>query len=413
MPRPRRSQPDPLIGQLIRRQRLLRGLSLRRAADQAGISHTELSRIEQGKVPIDNRFLLADLAQALSCSVEELIGAPSQVPDLEAQQARGHAQSLRAALIETDLTYPASRPAREPQALAADLEMLRYTLFSRWDYAASGERMPALLRDLHATAAAGVDRPAMLQMMVEVCGAAHTWAVDFGTQADCWLAAERAGQAAEALEDPVMIGFSGWLRALACTSGGLYAPALMICGREVDALAGHPDEPDALIMRGLLQLTAGFSAYGLRRPVDGAAWMGEGAEVAQRLGVEQATIRDIRITIFGPTNTGIWRVAAGADGDDPAEALRWAEQVDLRRLNEPGRHATFYRDTARALAHSGTRDADRRAVRYLLSAEKLVPTWLRTSPAAQETARGLRNRLPGGREASAVRGLCERMGLAA
>jgi transcriptional regulator with XRE-family HTH domain len=411
----RRHSSDPTIGHRVRELRKARGMSQRTLAGLAGIAHTTLGRLETGQIAADNRFVLSDLAYALECSVSELTGERTMVADPKVRQARAQTQAVREALIETDVSYPASRPTREPDALAADLDLMRWLLFQKWDYAEVGKRLPIFLRDAHAAAVAGsTERDRVLRMIVEACGAAHTWAKDFGSQADCWLAAERARQAAEVLEDPVMIAFSGWLRALTCTPGGMYSPALTIMSREVDVLQPYLDQQDALIMRGLLQLTAGYAAYGLRRPADGEAWMGEAAEIAERVDSERAgEMPLLRNFFFGPTNVGIWRVAASVDSDDPTATLRWAGKVDLRRLEAPGRHATYYRDTARALARMGRQDTDDKAVRHLLAAERLVPEWVRNSRTAKETARSLRDRLRPGSTASALRGLCERMGLPA
>ena len=67
---------DPSIGKRIEARRRLRGWSIRFAADRAGIAHPTWSRIEKGESATDNRFLLADIAQALQCQVGDLTGVP-------------------------------------------------------------------------------------------------------------------------------------------------------------------------------------------------------------------------------------------------------------------------------------------------------------------------------------------------
>jgi pimeloyl-ACP methyl ester carboxylesterase len=68
--------PDPSIGERIRARRLIRGWSVRHAADRAGVSHATWSRIERGRQAADNRFMLADVAAALECSPADLAGVP-------------------------------------------------------------------------------------------------------------------------------------------------------------------------------------------------------------------------------------------------------------------------------------------------------------------------------------------------
>jgi len=79
MPRPVSS--DPAIGELIRIRRLLRGWSVRYAASRGGISHATWSRIERGLQRADNRFVLAAIATALECSLNDLTSIPAPAVD--------------------------------------------------------------------------------------------------------------------------------------------------------------------------------------------------------------------------------------------------------------------------------------------------------------------------------------------
>jgi transcriptional regulator with XRE-family HTH domain len=80
--------PDPSIGERIRARRLMRGWSVRHAADRAGVSHATWSRIERGRQAADNRFVLADIAAALECSPADLAGVPVPVTDRAAMAAQ-------------------------------------------------------------------------------------------------------------------------------------------------------------------------------------------------------------------------------------------------------------------------------------------------------------------------------------
>ena len=149
----RRRTPDPTIGERIRVRRLLVRLSIRQAADRAGISHTTWSRIEQGTMSADNRFILAAIAEALRCAVTDLTGLP--VAPVDAVSAELHAGvhlTLRA-LLEADLDYPATVAAPPTPVLAAEAELVR-ALRVRCDYLGATRRLPDLLRGLHAAALA-------------------------------------------------------------------------------------------------------------------------------------------------------------------------------------------------------------------------------------------------------------------
>src|SRR6266508_778434 len=106
---PRRPSPDTTIGERIRTRREMRGWSVRYAASRAGISHATWSRIENGRQGADNRFVLADIAAALECSVAELAnGAPAAVTDRSLVTARANVYAVREALVESDLDEPPS-----------------------------------------------------------------------------------------------------------------------------------------------------------------------------------------------------------------------------------------------------------------------------------------------------------------
>jgi transcriptional regulator with XRE-family HTH domain len=87
--------PDPSIGERIRARRLIRGWSVRHAADRAGVSHATWSRIERGRQAADNRFVLADIAAALECSPADLAGVPVPVTDRAAMAAQTGVYAIR------------------------------------------------------------------------------------------------------------------------------------------------------------------------------------------------------------------------------------------------------------------------------------------------------------------------------
>ena len=63
---------DRSIGERIRERRKAQGMSVRLAADRAGIHHSTWSRIETGQMGADNRYTLAAIATVLRCSTIEL-----------------------------------------------------------------------------------------------------------------------------------------------------------------------------------------------------------------------------------------------------------------------------------------------------------------------------------------------------
>lgn len=395
---PRRPSPDTTIGDNIRTCRKARGWSLRLAADRAGISHTTWSRIERGLLSADNRFTLAAIAEALECSITDLTGTPAPPSDRETAAAQNAIHPICQALIDIDLgDRPGDRQARPMPELERERLLVR-DLWVRCDYAGAGRLLPGLMRELHA-ATQGRDRVAALQGLADVAFVASSTARHLGHPAEAWLAAERCRQAAEATEDPVLIGLAAVAHAQTAGGAGSYARSLNVATRAAGDLQGHVNAPGCLEVMGTLHLASANACLALKRPDDSEGWVDQAAELAQRTG-ETTTLW----LWFGPTNINLWRISMEVDGGDPGRAVRIARDTNPTVIPAQMRQTAFHVDTARAL--SRTRQ-DREAVRHLLVAERATPQYVHSSGLIRETARGLLDRA-GGPE---LRGLCERMGV--
>lgn len=400
---PKRLTPlDLSIGERIKARRQLRGWSLRQAADRSGVHPATLSRIERGLASADNRFILADIATGLECSVAELTGQPAASADASVMAAQGSVAAIRQALIESDFADPPTCSPRALPELQREADLVQ-ALRSQCDYAGAGQYLPRLIRELHATAA-GADRTTALGLAVFVGDVAVSVARYTGYPADSWLGAEWAWRAAETLDDPVLLGFAAWTRTHAATGCGSYGRGHTLATRAADELQGKLDAPNAMEMLGLLLLTAAHTAYATKRPGEGAAAYAEAERVAARTG-ETTTFEHY----FGPTNVAFWRVGSEVDGGDPGEAVQIARNTNPALLGVPMRQASFYLDAGRALAHVRR---DREAIRHLLTAERIAPQLVRPSPIAAETARNLLERAQRRAGGTELRGLCERLGVA-
>jgi len=109
---------------------------------------------------------------------------------------------------------------------------------------------------------------------------------------------------------------------------------------------------------------------------------------------------------WGPGNVALWQMALQLDTGRAGESIETARTIKVDELPAQ-RQVYFYLDLARGLA-----DVDRGhdAVRMLLKADRVGAQHARSSTAARETAKSL---LRKGGGSSALRGLCERMGVAA
>lgn len=388
------------VGERIRTRRLLRGWSMRYAASRAGISHATWSRIERGRQAADNRFMLADIAAALECSPVDLAGTPVPAADRAATAAHLAVYGIRQALVDIDLSERSTRPAPPVAELARTVALVD-TLRRACDYGGAGRLVPDLLRDLHA-ASTGPDRQAALRMLCDVAFYASGVVRNLGHPAEAWLAAERCRDAAEAADDPVLLGYAAYARACAATACGSFHRSLTLAGTAADDLRPHLAMPGGMETLGSLLLVCADASRGLKRLDDSRTIAGESAELAARTGET-----DAMGLFFGPTNVNIWRIAIEVDGDDPGRAAEIAQATNPATIAAGCRQVFYYADAGRAYAR--LRGKDREAIRYLLTAERIAPQHVHSSSLARETTRALLDRSRQQAGGTQLRGLCERM----
>lgn len=391
---------EPTLGERIRHRRTLLGYSIRGAAARACIPHTTWSRIERGDLPADNRFTLTAIAEALSCPVSALAAPPPSTNRAEADTFGAAYETLKAVLY-ADLAHEPTGRRAPIEATLRELEAV-CGLRLRCDYAAAVRRLPALTRDLHA-ATFGPDRAEALRGLVLAEDAA-AFTLRYLNNEPIWsyLVAERAQQAAEELDDPVMLGLAAFTCSHAAIACGLWAHALTIAGHTADALRPHLARPEAPEVYGQLLLTQAYCRYSVGRTDEAADLVAEAQRIADRTG-DTTTLG----LMFGPTNIKIWRIAMEADGDSPGRAVKIARTTNPSAVGSISRQAAYYLDTARALARVGK---DHEALRLLLTAERIAPQRIR-HPLVIETTRGLLERARRGAGWTELRGLSRRLGV--
>src|SRR5262249_40514168 len=112
---------------------------------------------------------------------------------------------------------------------------------------------------------------------------------------------------------------------------------------------------------------------------------------------------------FNAANWTVWRASVGVELGEGPRVAELEKDLDLSGLTVR-RQATFYGDVARGLAQD--RRSRERAAAAMVTAERIAPRPVRTSPFMRETVADLMRRArrdAGGRE---LRGLAYRMGLA-
>ncbi|MGH3999232.1 MAG: helix-turn-helix domain-containing protein, partial [Pseudonocardiaceae bacterium] len=398
------------IGGRIREIRVWRDITLKATAELAGITESYLSRIERNERPVNSRAVLEGIAAALRVAPAELAGQafPPATVDPVASEIQAAVIALDATLSDYQLGEPTGETARLWPAVAADLNRLNTVLRPAADYAAIGVLLPGLMTELHTL---NVTDP---QHRVDVCealmGCYHTAGVLLKNLGICGLpslAAFRAQQVAEKLDDPAWLGLAAWLRAQTMAGKGRQR-ALAMSMQGAHELEPHLDDPRAAQVYGMLHLNAALATAAMRRTDDCADHLNEAAAMAGR--VNCGTGRGFANLYFGPDNVGIWRLSIAVELGETGRAREIARLVDPSRVPSALRQADFWADLGRGMAQQrATRDA---AVGTLLRAETIAPQHIRSNPFVRETIADLLRRTP--RDAATgrdLRGMAYRMGI--
>ncbi|GIE96363.1 transcriptional regulator [Paractinoplanes rishiriensis] len=344
--------------------------------------------------------MLADMASALECAPGDLAGTEVPAPDRATAAARASVLGLRRALVDIDLTEPPAGSA-PPVAELARSVALADALHQACDYAGAARLLPVLLRDLH-TETAGPDHAEALRLLCDAASIACSVLRSLGHPADAWLGAERCRDAADAAGDPVLRGHAAYAMARSAIACGSYQRGQTLAERAIDDLGRYLSRPGGPEVLGSLHLVAALASRCRRRLDDSRDWLIEAAELARRTG-ETTTMS----MFFGPTNVNIWRMSIEVDDGDPARVVEIARQTDPSAIPADVRQVYYYADTARALTRLGAHD--REAIRFLLTAERMAPQHVRTSPEVAATVGVLLNRSRRQAGGTELRGLSERM----
>lgn len=390
------------IGLAVRRARRAKGLKLAQAAGLVGHSESWLSKVENGRIPLDKRADIAALAEVLGVSADTLLGEPA--PEVQAGRQSWDLMPLRAVLLDTSPDDPPDIPARPLPLLRALNDQADAALrWSRYDELLP--LLPALIGELEVQAATadGDGRREALRLLIPATATAVI-TLRYASQPDlAWVAGERGRQAAALLGDPVWEAAAAYSMAHARSSANK-PRALMTMPKvasRFEALAGRSRM--AAEVYGMLCLSAA-----LARAVDGdhAGAEEHGAEaaaVAGRLGDEPDAFE-----LFGVSNVGVWRTSLAVEAGNAERALEYASVVDPRALASNNRRGALAMEIGRALAMQGK---DARAVAAFRRAEALSPAQVLGSPLLRELVRSMLDearRKAGRRE---LRGLAWRMGL--
>jgi transcriptional regulator with XRE-family HTH domain len=428
------------LGAEIRSRRLERGLTLEGLAELIDFTPQHVSEVELAKASVSKPFVAAcDRALEARGALLELLPAVVYERALERHDrsvARRRSSTSKAAHERRE--PPRGRDYATTRAEERVMSDLRETLLCQYDrppadvhkrddtrlqravvacwklrqqgrYQDLGTALTKLLGALDTAVRVGGSADGTPhRLTVHAYNAASAVCKKLGDPPLAVLCADRAVQAARAVDEPLLVASAAYRLANVYLCAGDLPQAYKIAMSGANVIQSGTDASAArLAMSGSLLLTAAVARA--REQDASAAWelVREADDAATRLGTEHVGLH----TIFGPTSVSIYGVAVAAELGDGHDVIRRASDIDLMRL-PPGlleRRSHFLVEVARG--HSQQAD-DRQALATLLWAERLTPDDVRLNTKARTLVEELLTRARPG-AAPELRDLATRLNVAA
>jgi transcriptional regulator with XRE-family HTH domain len=398
------------VGERIAFYRRRRGLSQAVLADLVGRTEDWLSKIERGERDIRRLDVLAEVARGLRVTLGDLLGEPVLMEDTEEHD---DVPAIRDALmaprrLSRTLFSSALAPEYIDPAPVIQLAEGAWSAYQRGDLGRVVTALPGLIKTTQQMEAASADDAAYRRACAAVSARIHHLAATtlskIGEADLAWIAAERAMQAADEADDPLVL-------ASAARSG---THALLAVGRFDDALelgevaarwlgprmaAG---DPVALSLYGMLHLRTAVAAARHQDRTTANELLAHADRAADQLGEDA----NHWFTGFGPSNVELHRISAALDLGDIPQVIESGPRVNVDHLPVE-RQVTHLIDLARAYSLVAKDDG---ALQTLLTAEQKSPTIVRHSTVVREVVRSMYRRAPAtaGKKSSSLLALAER-----
>lgn len=399
---------DPLtIGERIAFYRRRRGLAQATLAGLVGRSEDWLSKIERGEREIRRLDIIVEVAGALRVSLGDLLGEPVLMED---DHQNDDIPAVRDALMAPQrLSKTLFRSSVAPEYV--DPRPVAQWVESAWeDYQAGRlgrvvEVLPRLIKTAQQMEQAGdADARACAAVSARIHHLAATALSKVGEADLAWIAAERAMQAADLADDPLVLASAARSGTHALLAVGRFEDALELGDAAARWLGPRMNEgdPAALSLYGMLHLRSAVAAARHQDRATVNELLGKAEVAASALG------RDANFwqTGFGPTNVQLHRISAGLDLGDIPFVIDHSSQVNTDGLPVE-RQVMHLMHFARALSLVAKDDE---ALQVLLSAEQRSPQLVRHSAMVREVVRTMYRRAPvtAGRKSSELLALAQR-----
>jgi transcriptional regulator with XRE-family HTH domain len=375
------------IGRRVRYWRLRRKLDRQPFADMVGRSTSWLDKIEKGERNLLRLPMLDRVAEVLGVD-------PAALTD--GTTARRVARCVDAVEVQTirdALSWYPSLSVRDGEQeprfdrVAAQLKYVDQAWLSS-HFTIVVRHLPELLREAQVLALTAQPsyQIAASRTLVMAYRLASSVLLKFETNDVAWLAADRAMQAALAVDDTVALARATRSVARSLTSTGQLASA-------INALTGMADRmrpelttgaDQLLSLYGMLYLAASIAAA-RQEDAETALVMHEHAQAAaENLGPHCETYQ----TVFGATNVALHRVAALVRLREPGQAVEYARNIDPGSISTlpPERKVNYAFDLSTAYTEIGRYTE---AARTLVEAERVAPEEVRCRPLAHGLLRAM------------------------
>ncbi|WP_367132829.1 MULTISPECIES: helix-turn-helix domain-containing protein [Streptomyces] len=455
-----RAQPAPAVGgspgKLVRHARKKQGLTLAQLGELTGYSAAQVSRYERGVSPLTDVTVLRRFADALGIPPQALgltappevrhgrsIGPTAAYPRLprprvaETARREDEEDSVRRRKLLANLAVTAvaavgapilptgKTPAEDaavgevlvarvrdamlglhndvtvPSAAVLRTDLARaFTDFHACAYGSLAVRLPRLICAAHARADDGAEDNGLLAHSYLL---ATRMLIKLDEQQLGWMAADRARQAAEAADEPLLVAETARQLAVLARKADWHEQALSIALAAADHPALRGGQPALAAQRGLLIQSAAYTAAKAGDAASMRELTSEAAAIARQLG-PAAMLRN-HGGGFSPTTVQLHLISAENSAGDPSAALAAAKAVVPGSLPSTERRARYYTDIATAFARWNRRDD---CIRALLAAEHHASEETHARPAVKSLVSGL---LVSGRTTTELRALAARVGV--
>ncbi|WP_346074301.1 helix-turn-helix domain-containing protein [Saccharopolyspora thermophila] len=397
------------IGERVAFYRRRRGMSQALLAGLMGRSEDWVSKVERGERQVNRIDVLVELARQLRVTLNDLLGEPVLFED---ENSNDDVPAVRDALMSPQrLSRTLFGDVLQPEYV--DPEPVARVTEEAWHQYQNGAVghvigvLPGLIKSAQQLESGAAGRPGYARRAYAVSARIHHLAATtlskVGEADLSWIAAERAMQAADQAEDPLVLASAARAGTHALLAVGRFDEALSLgeTAARWMAPALREGDPGALSLYGMLFLRTAVAAARRQDRRTATELLNQASTAAERLG-EDANYWQ---TGFGPSNVELHRLSAALDLGDVANVVERGEAV--RPIHLPiERQVTHAIDLARALSMLA-RDDD--ALRVLLDAEQKAPQLVRHSSMVREVVRTMYRRAPvSNGKSSPLLGLAER-----